>query len=74
MAEEKKEPTKAERCKAIGELLEKRRDVLEISYIDALEKALAGHDNVSQDAVQLLDAIQELDEHIAEMQKQSKAK
>lgn len=71
---EKRAPTKSERCGVVLNLLEKRRDVVEEAYIASLEAALAGHDNVSQDAISLLDTIQEIDEHIAEMKKQSSEK
>jgi len=67
--DEKKDDRKAERCKAILEKLEKMRDVLEDEYINALE---ISQGNVSSSTIDLLDHIQELDEHIAEMKKQTK--
>lgn len=65
----KKEPTRAERCKAILQKLELHRLTLEDAYIVSLDHLGVG---VTRDSIELLDTIQELDEHIAEMKKHHK--
>lgn len=66
MAETK---TKKEQCKEILRKLELHRDTLEGHYIASLDTLSEG---VSRDAIELLDHIQELDEHITEMKKHTK--
>jgi hypothetical protein len=66
---EHKGQTQSDRCKAILVVLEKHRDVLEEAYLVLLE-ANAGL--ISREAIEQLDNIQELDEHIAEMKKHHK--
>lgn len=66
-----KEVTKADRCKVILANLERRRDDLEEGYLTLLE---TGGGVVTKDAIDQLDHLQEIDEHIAEMQKQIKSK